>query len=97
MKYSHTRISPHACFNPNPIFFQKLCSIAIRPPTLTTTTTITANIEHVVLAMPHRGRTPLQTVLLNMRPAKVFRKLSGASEFADDIEAMSDVISHFRK
>ncbi|XP_064535952.1 probable 2-oxoglutarate dehydrogenase E1 component DHKTD1 homolog, mitochondrial [Drosophila montana] len=56
---------------------------------------VQANIEHVVLAMPHRGRTPLQAALLNMRPAKVFRKLSGASEFADDIEAMSDVISHF--
>ncbi|EDW16268.1 probable 2-oxoglutarate dehydrogenase E1 component DHKTD1 homolog, mitochondrial [Drosophila mojavensis] len=56
---------------------------------------VQANIEHVVLAMPHRGRTSLQAVLLNMRPAKVFRKLSGASEFADDIEAMSDVISHF--
>lgn len=62
-----------------------------------TTMMRTANIEHVVLAMPHRGRTPLQAALLNMRPAKVFRKLSGASEFADDIEAMSDVISHFRK
>ncbi|KAH8278344.1 hypothetical protein KR018_000038 [Drosophila ironensis] len=56
---------------------------------------VQANIEHVVLAMPHRGRTPLQAALLNMRPAKVFRKLSGASEFAEDIEAMSDVISHF--
>ncbi|ALC48035.1 CG1544 [Drosophila busckii] len=54
-----------------------------------------AHVEHVVLAMPHRGRTPLQAVLFNMRPAKVFRKLSGASEFAEDIEAMSDVISHF--
>lgn len=57
----------------------------------------TANVEHVVLAMPHRGRTSLQAVMFNMRPAKVFRKLSGTSEFADDIEAMSDVISHFRK
>ncbi|KAH8308321.1 hypothetical protein KR059_010519 [Drosophila kikkawai] len=56
---------------------------------------VQANIEHVVLAMPHRGRTPLQAALLNMRPAKVFRKLSGASEFPEDIEAMSDVISHF--
>ncbi|EDW82987.1 uncharacterized protein Dwil_GK22616 [Drosophila willistoni] len=54
------------------------------------------NIEHVVLAMPHRGRTSLQAALLQMRPAKVFRKLSGASEFPDNVEgAMSDVISHF--
>ncbi|KAH8407072.1 hypothetical protein KR222_005684 [Zaprionus bogoriensis] len=56
---------------------------------------VQANVEHVVLAMPHRGRTSLQAVMFNMRPAKVFRKLSGTSEFADDIEAMSDVISHF--
>lgn len=47
--------------------------------------------------MPHRGRTELQTVLLNMRPAKVFRKLTGESEFPDDCQAMSDVISHFRE
>ncbi|XP_037952832.1 probable 2-oxoglutarate dehydrogenase E1 component DHKTD1 homolog, mitochondrial [Teleopsis dalmanni] len=52
-------------------------------------------IEHIVVAMPHRGRTPLQTALLNMRPAKVFRKLTGKSEFADGVSAMSDVISHF--
>ncbi|EDV52980.1 probable 2-oxoglutarate dehydrogenase E1 component DHKTD1 homolog, mitochondrial [Drosophila erecta] len=56
---------------------------------------VQANIEHVVLAMPHRGRTSLQAALFNMRPAKVFRKLSGASEFPEDVEAMSDVISHF--
>ncbi|XP_034113046.1 probable 2-oxoglutarate dehydrogenase E1 component DHKTD1 homolog, mitochondrial isoform X1 [Drosophila albomicans] len=56
---------------------------------------VQANIEHVVLAMPHRGRTSLQAAMFNMRPAKVFRKLSGTSEFADNIEAMSDVITHF--
>ncbi|XP_030369346.1 probable 2-oxoglutarate dehydrogenase E1 component DHKTD1 homolog, mitochondrial [Scaptodrosophila lebanonensis] len=56
---------------------------------------VQADLSHIVLAMPHRGRTALQAAMLSMRPAKVFRKLSGASEFADDIEAMSDVISHF--
>ncbi|KAI8130304.1 putative 2-oxoglutarate dehydrogenase E1 component DHKTD1 [Lucilia cuprina] len=53
------------------------------------------DLKHIVVAMPHRGRTELQTVLLNMRPAKVFRKLSGESEFPEDCQAMSDVISHF--
>lgn len=47
--------------------------------------------------MSHRGRTNLQTVLLNMRPAKVFRKLKGKSEFPEDCRAMCDVISHFRE
>lgn len=47
--------------------------------------------------MSHRGRTALQTIMLNMRPAKIFRKLKGESEFPKDCQAMSDVISHFRK
>ena len=47
--------------------------------------------------MPHRGRTELQTILFNMRPAKVFHKLSGESEFPEGCQAMSDVISHFRE
>lgn len=45
--------------------------------------------------MPHRGRMPLQTTMLNMRPAKIFHKLSGESEFPDDAPAMSDTLSHF--
>uniref|UniRef100_T1PCK3 Transketolase n=1 Tax=Musca domestica TaxID=7370 RepID=T1PCK3_MUSDO len=53
------------------------------------------DLEHVVVAMPHRGRTALQTILLQMRPVKVFHKLSGESEFPDGCQAMSDVISHF--
>lgn len=58
---------------------------------------IADDLEHVVVAMPHRGRTALQTILLQMRPVKVFHKLSGESEFPDGCQAMSDVISHFRK
>ncbi|XP_061393464.1 probable 2-oxoglutarate dehydrogenase E1 component DHKTD1 homolog, mitochondrial [Musca vetustissima] len=53
------------------------------------------DLEHIVVAMPHRGRTALQTILLQMRPVKVFHKLSGESEFPDGCQAMSDVISHF--
>uniref|UniRef100_A0A1I8PJ39 Transketolase-like pyrimidine-binding domain-containing protein n=1 Tax=Stomoxys calcitrans TaxID=35570 RepID=A0A1I8PJ39_STOCA len=53
------------------------------------------DLKNIVVAMPHRGRTSLQTILLNMRPAKVFHKLSGESEFPDGCLAMSDVISHF--
>uniref|UniRef100_W8AY39 Putative 2-oxoglutarate dehydrogenase E1 component DHKTD1, mitochondrial n=1 Tax=Ceratitis capitata TaxID=7213 RepID=W8AY39_CERCA len=54
-----------------------------------------AGIEDIVVAMPHRGRMPLQTTMLNMRPAKIFHKLSGESEFPDDAPAMSDTLSHF--
>ncbi|TMW41150.1 hypothetical protein DOY81_013771, partial [Sarcophaga bullata] len=53
------------------------------------------DLKQIVVAMPHRGRTELQTILFNMRPAKVFHKLSGESEFPEGCQAMSDVISHF--
>ncbi|XP_054725087.1 probable 2-oxoglutarate dehydrogenase E1 component DHKTD1 homolog, mitochondrial [Anastrepha obliqua] len=56
---------------------------------------VQADIGDIVVAMPHRGRLALQTTMLNMRPAKIFHKLSGESEFPDDAEAMSDTLSHF--
>ncbi|XP_017493911.1 PREDICTED: probable 2-oxoglutarate dehydrogenase E1 component DHKTD1 homolog, mitochondrial, partial [Rhagoletis zephyria] len=56
---------------------------------------VQVDISDLVVAMPHRGRLPLQTVMLNMRPAKIFHKLSGESEFPDDAQAMSDTLSHF--
>uniref|UniRef100_A0A1A9WZ17 Transketolase-like pyrimidine-binding domain-containing protein n=1 Tax=Glossina brevipalpis TaxID=37001 RepID=A0A1A9WZ17_9MUSC len=56
---------------------------------------VQVDLTHLVVAMSHRGRTALQTIMLNMRPAKVFRKLRGESEFPKDCQAMSDVISHF--
>ncbi|XP_055906250.1 probable 2-oxoglutarate dehydrogenase E1 component DHKTD1 homolog, mitochondrial [Eupeodes corollae] len=52
-------------------------------------------LQHIVVAMPHRGRGNLLTTMLNLRPAKVFRKFKGESEFADGVNAMSDVVSHF--
>uniref|UniRef100_A0A1A9UWW9 Transketolase-like pyrimidine-binding domain-containing protein n=1 Tax=Glossina austeni TaxID=7395 RepID=A0A1A9UWW9_GLOAU len=56
---------------------------------------VQVDLSHIVVAMSHRGRTALQTIMLNMRPAKIFRKLKGESEFPQDCQAMSDVISHF--
>ncbi|KAL9899955.1 putative 2-oxoadipate dehydrogenase complex component E1 homolog isoform 2-T2 [Glossina fuscipes fuscipes] len=56
---------------------------------------VQVDLTHIVVAMSHRGRTALQTIMLNMRPAKIFRKLKGESEFPKDCQAMSDVISHF--
>ncbi|XP_055851943.1 probable 2-oxoglutarate dehydrogenase E1 component DHKTD1 homolog, mitochondrial isoform X2 [Episyrphus balteatus] len=52
-------------------------------------------LQHIVVGMPHRGRGNLLTTMLNLRPAKVFRKFKGESEFADGVNAMSDVVSHF--
>lgn len=52
-------------------------------------------LQHIVVGMPHRGRGNLLSTMLNLRPAKVFRKFKGESEFADGVNAMSDVVSHF--
>lgn len=44
--------------------------------------------------MPHRGRLNLLTGMLNLPPEKLFWKLRGFSEFADDVNTTGDVISH---
>lgn len=54
-------------------------------------------MEHIVLGMPHRGRNNLLTTMLNVRPAKFFKKYQGNSEFASDSGAMGDVASHYGK
>ncbi|XP_067617256.1 probable 2-oxoadipate dehydrogenase complex component E1 homolog isoform X2 [Eurosta solidaginis] len=56
---------------------------------------VQANIGDVVVAMTHRGRMALQVTMLNMRPAKIFHKLSGESEFPDKSGAMSDTVTHY--
>lgn len=58
---------------------------------------ISDEVKHIVIGMPHRGRTNFQTIMLNLKPAKVFHKLRGESEFPDGLKAMSDVITHFSK
>lgn len=52
-------------------------------------------LQHIVVGMPHRGRGNFLTTMLNLRPAKVFYKFKGESEFGDGVNAMSDVVSHF--
>lgn len=54
-------------------------------------------MEHLVLAMPHRGKLNLLTTLLDTPPAKIFHKFKGNPEFPSDAKAMCDIASHFRK
>lgn len=54
------------------------------------------NLQHIILGMPHRGKLNLLTIMLNTRPAKIFRKIRGFSEFPDDAKCMGDIASHFR-
>lgn len=56
-----------------------------------------ADLQHIILGMPHRGKLNLLTTMLNTRPAKIFRKVRGLSEFPDDAKCMGDIASHFRK
>lgn len=53
-----------------------------------------AGIEHVVLAMPHRGRLNLLTDLLQLSPAALFHKVKGESEVPEELGYSGDVISH---
>ena len=46
------------------------------------------------LAMPHRGRLNLLTVLLQYSHAAPFLKIKGGSEIPDDLGAEGDVLSH---
>lgn len=54
-------------------------------------------INEIVLGMPHRGKLNLLTTMLNTRPAKIFHKFRGNPEFPDNVKAMCDIASHFRK
>ncbi|EJC99190.1 dehydrogenase E1 and transketolase domain-containing protein 1 [Fomitiporia mediterranea MF3/22] len=53
-----------------------------------------AGVEHIVLAMPHRGRLNLLTDLLRSTPAALFHKIKGGSEVPEDLGYSGDVISH---
>ena len=53
-----------------------------------------AGVQHIVLAMPHRGRLNLLTGLLKMSPASLFHKIKGGYEFPEGLGAAGDVISH---
>ena len=58
-----------------------------------------AEIESIVLGMPHRGKLNLLTTMLQTRPSKIFRKFKGQPEFPEDIldNVMCDIASHFSK
>lgn len=57
---------------------------------------VDADIEAIVLGMPHRGKLNLLTTMLQTRPAKIFRKFKGQPEFPSDAHnVMCDIASHF--
>lgn len=56
-----------------------------------------AEVAQIVLGMPHRGKLNLLTTMLKTRPAKIFRKFKGQPEFPENVKAMCDIASHFRK
>jgi len=55
-----------------------------------------AGIEHIILAMPHRGRLNLLTdpTLLKYSPTALFHKVKGKGEIPEELDAVGDVISH---
>lgn len=55
------------------------------------------DVTDIVLGMPHRGKLNLLTTMLQTRPAKIFRKLKGMTEFPADAKASGDIPSHFRE
>ncbi|KAJ8482385.1 hypothetical protein ONZ45_g14964 [Pleurotus djamor] len=53
-----------------------------------------ADVQHIILAMPHRGRLNLLTDLLKYSPASLFNKIKGGFEIPEELGAEGDVLSH---
>ncbi|KAN0135872.1 dehydrogenase E1 and transketolase [Lactarius tabidus] len=53
-----------------------------------------AGVDHIVLAMPHRGRLNLLAGLLQLSPASLFHKVKGGYEIPEELGAAGDVVSH---
>ncbi|KJA23080.1 hypothetical protein HYPSUDRAFT_40201 [Hypholoma sublateritium FD-334 SS-4] len=53
-----------------------------------------AGVQHIMLAMPHRGRLNLLTDVLQYSPAGLFHKIKGGFEIPEDLGAEGDVLSH---
>ncbi|KAK2467971.1 hypothetical protein APHAL10511_000266 [Amanita phalloides] len=53
-----------------------------------------SGVQHIVLAMPHRGRLNLLTGLLEYSPTALFHKIRGGSELPEEYGCEGDVISH---
>ncbi|XP_047531885.1 probable 2-oxoglutarate dehydrogenase E1 component DHKTD1 homolog, mitochondrial [Vanessa atalanta] len=56
--------------------------------------TTSENVEHIVLAMAHRGKLNALSCLLKCPPVKIFHKLNGNPEFPEDANAACDIPTH---
>ncbi|EMD32179.1 hypothetical protein CERSUDRAFT_118815 [Gelatoporia subvermispora B] len=53
-----------------------------------------SGVEHIILAMPHRGRLNLLSDILQYPPLALFQKLKGGFDIPRNLGASGDVISH---
>ncbi|OWR45857.1 2-oxoglutarate dehydrogenase [Danaus plexippus plexippus] len=56
--------------------------------------TASEQIQHVVVAMAHRGKLNALGCLLKVPPVKIFHKLAGNPEFPDEANAACDIATH---
>lgn len=56
-----------------------------------------ANVEELVVCMPHRGRLNLLTDLFQFNTTAIFHKVKGGSEFQAELNVSGDVLSHLHK
>ncbi|XP_045449250.1 probable 2-oxoglutarate dehydrogenase E1 component DHKTD1 homolog, mitochondrial [Melitaea cinxia] len=56
--------------------------------------TASENIQHVVMAMAHRGKLNALSGLLKCPPVKIFHKFNGNPEFPEEVNAACDISTH---
>ncbi|CAH2085300.1 unnamed protein product [Euphydryas editha] len=56
--------------------------------------TASENIQHVVMAMAHRGKLNALSGLLKCPPVKIFHKFNGNPEFPEEANAACDISTH---
>ncbi|CAH0399251.1 unnamed protein product [Chilo suppressalis] len=56
--------------------------------------TTAEGVEHVIVAMAHRGKLNALTGVLKCPPAKIFNKFSGRPEFPEDANSTCDITTH---
>ncbi|XP_059058511.1 probable 2-oxoglutarate dehydrogenase E1 component DHKTD1 homolog, mitochondrial [Achroia grisella] len=52
------------------------------------------DVQHIIVAMAHRGKLNALSGLLKCPPVKIFHKFNGNPEFPDDSRAVCDIATH---